>query len=391
MDAFITGSSSFLPGNPIGNGDMESRLGLVGDRKSELRGQVLAANRIRSRYYAIDDDGRQTHLNDELAAEAVGGLLRDCELPLSEIGLLATGTTIPDLVMPGFASMVHGRLADYGYSAPLEILSASGVCVSGVAALRHAVNAVKCGAHQRAIACASELASPLMRGARFDCESEQAQLCADLRHDFQNFNAEFLRWMLSDGAGAVLVEDRADPQRLSLRVDWIDITSYAHLFPTCMYLGTNDSRAPGVGNTWWSVANLSQAHTLGMLMMRQDVELLAENIVEVIVQELERLIKVGRIDLARSYDWYLPHISSYFFEQPLAERMARTELHLPPERWFTNLARVGNVGAASFYLMLDEALCTGLFEPGHRILGMIPESGRFCIAYIQFTCVDAGS
>jgi 3-oxoacyl-[acyl-carrier-protein] synthase-3 len=40
--------------------------------------------------------------------------------------------------------------------------------------------------------------------------------------------------------------------------------------------------------------------------------------------------------------------------------------------------------------MLDEALNTGNFQPGDRILAMVPESGRFIMSYMQFTCVEAG-
>ena len=34
------------------------------------------------------------------------------------------------------------------------------------------------------------------------------------------FDAQFLRWMLSDGGGAVVVEDRPRPEGISLRIDW---------------------------------------------------------------------------------------------------------------------------------------------------------------------------
>lgn len=387
MDVFITASSSYLPGEPVGNDEMETRLGLVAGRYSAFRKKILQTNGIRGRHYAIDEQGQQTHLNDELAARAVDALLREHGMPLSMAGLLAAATSVPDLVVPGFASMVHGRLAEHGHAAPLEVLTVGGVCTSGAAALRHAVNAVRCGAHRRAIACASELISPLMRGYRFDGESERAPLRADVPEGLQYFNAEFLRWMLSDGAGALLVEDTPASDRPALRVDWIELTSYAHMLPTCMSIGTSNAKAPKAGNTWWSTPTAATAETEGMLMLRQDTRLLGQHIVDLAVQELERLIATGRIDTAHSYDWYLPHISSYFFRKPLAKRMAETELDLPVERWFTNLERVGNVGSASLYLMLDEALRTGVIRPGQRILAMVPESGRFAYSYAQFTCV----
>ena len=51
------------------------------------------------------------------------------------------------------------------------------------------------------------------------------------------FDADFLRWMLSDGAGAAYLSDRPNGDRISLRVDWIDHVSFAGEFDICMYSG----------------------------------------------------------------------------------------------------------------------------------------------------------
>jgi len=57
------------------------------------------------------------------------------------------------------------------------------------------------------------------------------------------------------------------------------------------------------------------------------------------------------------------------------------------ERWFSNLNSRGNTGAASIFVMLDEACQSGRFSPGERILLIVPESGRFSFAFAQLTCV----
>ncbi len=51
--------------------------------------------------------------------------------------------------------MVHGRLG----GGPMELLSAAGVCASGMAALKAAVSAVRLGEHLVAVAVGSELVS----------------------------------------------------------------------------------------------------------------------------------------------------------------------------------------------------------------------------------------
>lgn len=388
MDVYVTATGRCLPGDPVDNETMEARLGLVAGQPSRYREKILQNNGIATRHYAIDQDGNQTALNQDLAAAAVLECVENSEVDIEAVEMMALGTTIPDMIMPGFASMVHGRLAELEPSTPrMEILSAAGICASGLAALKSAAAQVAAGQHSCAVAGASELASAMMRGRRFERESELADT-RDLPEGFQYFNADFLRWMLSDGAAAFLLENRPREGRLNLRIDWATLTSHANDLPTCMAMGAIDPAAPTVGATWLSVADPGVAHEEGMLLVRQDTKLLARGIVEMITAELLNLIKSGHLDVDGGYDLFMPHISSMFFAEPLVEGLAAVGLDLPRDRWFTNLPTVGNVGSASFYLMVDEALRTGRIAPGDRVLAMIPESGRFSIGFVQFTCVD---
>jgi 3-oxoacyl-[acyl-carrier-protein] synthase III len=387
MTVHLTRTGTFLPGQPVDNDSMEERLGVVGDKRSRYRRAVLRNNGITSRHYALDEHGEQTHLNEELAALAVEEAVTGRGLGMSEIGMLAVGTTIPDILMPGFASMVHGRLGASGHAAPMEVLSTAGVCASGAAALQHAWSAVLTGRHERAVAAASELASAMMRGRRFAHESVAHGDREEVPEGFQYFNADFLRWMLSDGAGAAVLEREPNPDAPSLRVDWIELTSYAHELPVCMHLGTSDPTDVRVGKTWLSVADAAAAHEQGMLVVRQNTSLLADNIMRVAGEELRRLIKIGRIDPDVHYDWFLPHLSSMFFRDRLSDVLDEVGLDIPQDRWFTNLSTKGNTGSASMFIMLDEALKSGMFQRGDRILAGVPESGRFIMSVMQFTCV----
>ena len=49
--------------------------------------------------------------------------------------------------------------------------------------------------------------------------------------------ADFLRFTLSDGAGAAILEVKPNERQLSLKIHWIDIRSYANRFDTCMMSG----------------------------------------------------------------------------------------------------------------------------------------------------------
>ncbi|HXE38710.1 MAG TPA: hypothetical protein VN639_09555, partial [Azonexus sp.] len=127
---YITGTSAFLPNAPVGNEDMENILGVVGGRPSRARRIVLRNNGIRQRHYAIDPlTGETTHTNAQLTAEAVRGLGIG-----QTIDCLATGTTMPDQLMPNHGVMVHGELG----IPPCEVVSTAGICVSGISALKYA-------------------------------------------------------------------------------------------------------------------------------------------------------------------------------------------------------------------------------------------------------------
>ena len=79
--------------------------------------------------------------------------------------------------------------------------------------------------------------------------------------------------------------------------------------------------------------------------------------------------------------------SSLYFRQPLFDHLREIDFVIPEERWFTNLAAKGNTGSASFYIMLEELFASGRLRKGERILGFIPESGRFSVGWILLTVV----
>jgi 3-oxoacyl-[acyl-carrier-protein] synthase-3 len=60
---------------------------------------------------------------------------------------------------------------------------------------------------------------------------------------------------------------------------------------------------------------------------------------------------------------------------------------VPYERWFINLSTMGNVGAASSYLMVHELFKSGKLKKGERLLLLVPESGRFSYMYSMLTVV----
>ena len=84
---YINKISKFLPNNPISNDEMELLLGMIDGKPSKAKSIVLRNNQIKTRYYAIDSNGKSTHSNAELTANAVLSLFPNNSA--SEIGLLS--------------------------------------------------------------------------------------------------------------------------------------------------------------------------------------------------------------------------------------------------------------------------------------------------------------
>lgn len=374
--AYITSTSAFLPNAPVANDDIEKVLGMIAGKPSRARRIVLRNNGIRSRHYAIDPaSGEFTHSNAQLTAEAIRGL------DLAGVDVLACGTSCPDQLMPSHGVMVHGELG----IPPCEVVSTAGICAAGVSALKYAYMAVLTGQARNALATGSERASGGLLARNYDLESTHR--VAELEENPEiAFEKDFLRWMLSDGAGAFLVQNAPRQQGLSLRIDWIDIQSQAGSMPVCMYAG-GDKAADGTLKGWQEYA-ASQWGERSIFAVKQDVRLLNESIVE---QTFGKPLSKARRDhalAADEIDWFLPHMSSEYFRQPLADFMAAADFCLPPEKWFTNLQTKGNTGSASIFIMLDELFRSARLKVGDRLLCFVPESGRFTGSLMHLTAVD---
>ncbi len=366
--AYLTGLGSYLPGDPVSSSEVATRLGGVDQRTERIRRRIQRANGIRLRHYAIDTEGRTTELNEELAVKALQAALDDRGIEARHLGMLACATTQGDLLVPGFASMVHGRLG----GGPMQTLSASGVCASSIAALDAAVAKVRLGDHPRAAVVGSELASRWLHQRRFTGVED-------------HLDAHFLRWMLSDGAGAAIVEFQPLRDRPSLRVDWVRQVSLAHEHEVCMRAGLEGPTAQA-GRTWQDYPDVATAEKAGLFQIRQETAVLGELAAAGLAQFSE-LVDLGMIDL-RKLDHVICHYSTNAFRDVVFDSLAARIPGFDASRWFSNLETRGNTGAASIFIALEEAWSTGRLQPGDTVLLAVPESGRFSFGFAHLTVVD---
>lgn len=378
---YIAGTAVFLPNAPVANDAMEQVLGQVGPRPSRARSIVLRSNGIRQRHYAINPvSGQPTHNNAQLTAEAIRALATQ-GFDLDQIDCLVTGTSSPDQLMPNHGVMVHGELRNRS----CEVVSTAGICASGVTALKYAWMSVLCGQARHAVATGSERASGLLHSGNFSAEADYLVNQLHERPEIA-FDKDFLRWMLSDGAGAFWLQATPAVRGLSLRIDWIDIVSRANQVEVCMYAGA-DKQADGRLKGWQDYP-ASDWLKSSIFAVKQDVRLLNREVVrQTLGYPLKRMMAERGLTAAE-VDWFLPHMSSEFFRQPMQVCMDEIGFAVPSEKWFTNLHSKGNTGSASIYIMIDELLHSGQLRPGQQMLCFTPESGRFTGSLMKLTVVD---
>ncbi len=379
---YINDAAAFLPNEPVSNDDIDRVLGELPNIGSRTRRIVLRQNQIRSRYYALDrKTGALTHTCAELAAEAVRRLRPAADFQLQDIECLCCGTSTPDLLLPGHGLMVLGELA----IDECDAISTSGICLSAMAALKYAYLNVAAGLSKNAVAVGSELASSLTRSG-FMIPVMEAARADDLeKRPVSAFDADFLRWMLSDGAGAVYLSADRRPGRTALQIDWIESISLAGRLETCMYAGgvkEKDGRITG----WRDTERIPTQAGPYLTAIRQDIRLLDREIVSSMGRVLSRVIEKRGLD-PETVDWFLPHYSSAYFRPKFYDEMARIGFEIPYERWFTNLSEKGNTGTAAIFIILEEIFHSGRLKPGERLLCFIPESGRFTHCFMHLTVV----
>lgn len=377
MSAYITATGSFLPGNPVPNEEMEDYLGTAAGITSDLRDLTLMNCGVKTRYYAIDKNQRTIISNAAMAANAVRDAAGRAGLGPNDVELLTAATTGPDMLAPGHASMVHAEL---GYG-PMEISTSAGICSSGMMALKNAYLQVAIGEKRNAITVASELPSRVFKGSRYD---EMGLLAEDGSLPLE---AAFLRYMLSDGAGAAVIENAPAASGISLRIDWISLTSFANTEKTCMYGGSNSQAAT---KCWMDYPTAAAAEADGALVLRQDLSLLP-HLIGLGADEWERLRKLGKFN-PDTLTWIPAHYSSERLKEIVLKEFARRGINAGrPEKWYSNLTSVGNIGCAAIFVILDEMMTEGLIKAGDTLLCMVPESGRFVMSFMHLTAVSGAA
>ena len=374
FEVYITKAAKYLPNEAVSNDEMEAYLGLINDTASKARRIILRNNKITSRYYAVDKEGKSTHSNAELTRNAILPLFDENFTP-QDLEVLSCGTSTPDIFLPSHAAMVHGLLKNKS----VELNSSTGVCCAGMNSLKFGFLSIRSGNSKNAICTGSEKVSTWLNAQKYNHEADNLKSLEE--QPIIAFKKDFLRWMLSDGAGAFLLENKPRGP-ISLKIEWMEAFSYAYELETCMYAGGDKLENGEIKG--WSDYSPEQWLNESVFSIKQDVKLLDEFILSKGAESKKEGMDKNNIK-SEDINYFIPHVSSNFFVEGLKKGLNEKGIGMSDDKWFMNLSRVGNVGSASIYLALEELMNSGNLKKGDKILLSVPESGRFSFAYAYLT------
>lgn len=358
-NAYIVNCSSYLPGKSINNQEIDKFIAPINKLSHRIKNKILLQNGITSRYYGINEFGESLTSVKEMSAKSIKDLLNN-----KPINFLTIATTGGDAGAPGIANFVQNELN----LPPLETLSISGICGASMGALSSAAEHTD-RTGENSISGASEFPSRLFKKERFNNRKEIT------------FDSHFLRWMLSDGAGACRIENK--PIGKSLKINWIHNKSFSADFPACMQIGLDEK-----GKSYLDYDNLNDAEYNGAFDLKQDIRLLPA-LFDIGIGEYVKLINENYFK-PEEIKSFICHYSSEKFKGLIKELMEKANLLIDETVWFSNLKTCGNTGSASIYIMLEEFWRTKLkdFKHGDKILLFVPESGRFSVSYALLEVVE---
>lgn len=308
--AVLAGIGAWVPATAVRNDELVSRLGddfdaeWIRDRTGIEQRHVLAPGEATS----------------DLAVEA--GCRALASAGSVAVDALVVATNTPDRLSPAIAPEVAARLG----LGPIAAFDVGAVCAGFVYALATAAGLI----------AADTAAGVLVIGA-------------DAFSTVLDPTDPTTRAVFGDGAGAVLVRAGRPGERGTL---------------AGLHLGSDGSRRtlieiPGGGSRQRSTG--SPVQPADMYFRMQGRAVFAQAVIRMSESVRRTAARVG---------WPVGDIDRVVLHQANARILAAVarRLELPPERFVSNIAQVGNTVAASIPLALVAGHASGELQPGHRVV-----------------------
>jgi 3-oxoacyl-[acyl-carrier-protein] synthase-3 len=300
----ISGTGSFLPGEPISNA------ALIATHALESSDEwIVERTGIRSRHLAAPGI-----TSSDLALEASLRALQAAGRKPEDVDLIIVATSTPDYVFPSAAALLQSKLGITNGAAAFDVQA---VCSGFVYAVTIAEKFIRSGSHKCALVVGAEVFSRIL-------DWKDRGTCV----------------LFGDGAGAVVLEAAAEPGLLA-----------------CAF------HADGSHHGILSVpGQVCGGVVTGDPFLRMDGQAVFKFAVKVLVEVANEVLTAAGMTAAQ-VDWLIPHQANVRILQATAKR-----LQISAEKCIVTVAEHGNTSAASIPLALDEAVRSGRIQRGQHLL-----------------------
>ena len=300
----ISGTGSFLPGEPISNAALIAMHGLESSDE-----WIVERTGIRNRHLAAPGV-----TSSDLALEASLRALQAAGRKPEDVDLIIVATSTPDYVFPSAAALLQSKLGITNGAAAFDVQA---VCSGFVYAVTIAEKFIRSGSHKCALVVGAEVFSRIL-------DWKDRGTCV----------------LFGDGAGAVVLEAAAEPGLLA-----------------CAF------HADGSHHGILSVpGQVCGGVVTGDPFLRMDGQAVFKFAVKVLVEVANEVLTAAGMTAAQ-VDWLIPHQANVRILQATAKR-----LQIPAEKCIVTVAEHGNTSAASIPLALDEAVRSGRIQRGQHLL-----------------------
>ena len=353
----VSGTGSFLPGSPIPLNDVDYFLGELTEAPKKIRDWLQRMKlmmkemlEVESYYYAIDPVTREfTEDNVTMSVKASVKALEMANIGARDIEFIAYGSAHQDQ-MPTTSVRIQEAL---GIERCGEI-SIHANCTSAYKAFLVAYEFVRCGRYKNALVISSGISSSQLRAEYYNQPIVKKEEL-------------FLRYFLSDGAGAMVIEADNSGEG-GLYVENIYIESTGGKKPSAM----KDKRPA----YWMNPREEFEKgyHHLSQMFQNELRQNFHEQDGSVFFNGLKRMLEKYPTDISRLKYFQVNFPSKHISELVIEECSA---LGIHKESLYTKMSSMGYAGPPMVYICLDKMLREEPFASGDLVLSFVTEVSKF--------------
>ncbi len=358
----VAGTGSCLPGHPVPNDRIEEVLGRLRDAPPKVLSfvdnmgpRMLERSGIHTRHFAVDPEtGNLTHTFASLSEVAARNALEMAGMSAGDVELLIVSCPSYDQSTPPTSALLQERLG-IETCAEMEIHSNCSGMGKGV---QIAFDALANGRYRTALVCYSQLSSVYLRSCYFN------------QPKMDKVNAA-LRWILADGAGAVLLR-AGDPTDERRRVIDTFVESVGGGRPAGMKAGG------AAADLTEKNCQIPELYNAGRHHLWQDFNAVNDSAAPLLLEGLVRFTSKLGIP-SSAVDHYIVSIPSLkLYEDHIPAFLDR--LGVTREQIQFRCARIGYVGGAATLVHLDQMVRSGEIKPGQLVVVHAVESSKWMTA-----------